>query len=159
MDIRKKFDPKKNKTIFFLLFLVLSLSFIQLLNGTENWEDEQEIIKKIVVPRFQDRTFDITDFGAVGDGRVDCTRSFKSAIEECSKNGGGKVIVPKGTFLTGAIHLKNNVNLYILKDAVIRFSTDPEKYLPVVFTRWEGVECRNFSPLIYAYEQENIANS
>jgi polygalacturonase len=49
------------------------------------------------------------------------------------------------------------LTLVICKDAIIKYSTDPKKYLPVVFTRWEGVECMNYSPLIYAYEQENIA--
>lgn len=157
MNLNKIFNTHKNKTILFLLFLVLSLSFIQLLNGTENWEDEQAIINKIIVPHFSDKNFDITNFGAVGDGKTDCTQSFKAAIEKCSNSGGGKVLVPKGIFLTGAIHLKNNVNLHVSKDAVIKFSTNPEKYLPVVFTRWEGTECMNYSPLIYAYEQENIA--
>ena len=65
--------------------------------------------------------------------------------------------MPKGIYLTGAIHLLSNINLYISKDAVVKFSTETKKYLPVVYSRWEGVECMNFSPLIYAYEQENIA--
>src|SRR5207253_10127781 len=71
--------------------------------------------------------------------------------------GGGRVVVPAGVFLTGAIHLKSNVNLYISEGATLKFSTDPEKYLPVVFTRFEGTECMNYSPLIYAFEQQNIA--
>jgi polygalacturonase len=66
-------------------------------------------------------------------------------------------VVPAGTFLTGAIYLKSNVNLYISKDAVVKFSTDPNQYLPAVFTRWEGVECMNYSALIYAYGEKNIA--
>jgi polygalacturonase len=60
-------------------------------------------------------------------------------------------------YATGAIHLKSNVNLYVSKEATIRFSTDPGKYLPAVFTRWEGTECMNYSALIYAFEQTNIA--
>ncbi len=67
------------------------------------------------------------------------------------------MVVPPGVFLTGAIHLKSKVNLFLSKGAVLRFSTDPAMYLPAVFTRWEGVECMNYSALIYAYEQENIA--
>jgi polygalacturonase len=114
-------------------------------------------MKRIVAPSFPDRDFDVTHFGALGDGSSDCTQAFKDAIEKCSKSGGGRVVVPEGIFLTGAIHLKSNVNLYVSQKAVIRFSTDPKKYLPVVFTRWEGVECMNYSPLIYAYEQKNIA--
>jgi polygalacturonase len=53
--------------------------------------------------------------------------------------------------------LKSNVNLHISEGATIRFSTNPDHYLPVVFTRWEGVECYNYSPLIYAFEQKNIS--
>jgi polygalacturonase len=67
------------------------------------------------------------------------------------------VIVPADTFVTGAIHLLSNVNLHLMDGAVIRFSTNPEDYLPVVLTRSEGMELYNYSPLIYAYEQENIA--
>jgi polygalacturonase len=65
-------------------------------------------------------------------------------------------VVPAGEFSTGAIHLKSNVNLHVSAGATLRFNPDPALY-PIVFTRWEGVECMNFSPLIYAFEQENIA--
>jgi len=65
-------------------------------------------------------------------------------------------VVPAGEFLTGAILLKSNVNLHLAEGATLKFSTDPAKY-PLVFTRWEGIECMNYSPLIYALEQENIA--
>ncbi|MGE5797667.1 MAG: glycoside hydrolase family 28 protein [Ignavibacteria bacterium] len=121
------------------------------------WKQLHSIIKNINPPSFPEKEFNITSYGAAGDGKTDCTNAFKSAIEDCAKNGGGKVIVTKGIFLTGAVYLKSNVNLHLLEGAVIKFSADPEKYLPAVFTRWEGVECMNYSPLIYAYEQENIA--
>ena len=107
-----------------------------------------------VIPK---TTILITRFGAVGDGVTDCTEAFQKAIDTCNRAGGGKVVVPKGVYLTGAIHLKSNVNLYVAKGATIRFSTDPKSYLPVVFTRNEGVEVMNYSPFIYALEQENIA--
>ena len=83
--------------------------------------------------------------------------SETDTIEKCNAGGGGRVVVPKGIYLVGAIHLKSNVNLHVSKDATIRFSTDPKQYLPVVFARWEGVECMNYSALIYSFEQENIA--
>ena len=70
---------------------------------------------------------------------------------------GGRVVVTPGVFLTGAVHLKSNVNLHVLEGATLKFIPDPAKYLPVVFTRFEGTECMNYSPLIYAFEQENIA--
>ena len=67
------------------------------------------------------------------------------------------MVVPPGVFQTGAIHLKSNVNLHLSEGATLKFSADPAKYLPVVYTRFEGTECLNYSPLIYAFEQQNIA--
>jgi len=145
-------------SILLLLFLTFQ-NFV--CNGVSEydftWGQLEKILKQINPPSFPDREFNIISYGAIGDGKTDCTDAFKYTIEDCAKNGGGKVIVPEGIFLTGAIHLKSNVNLHVTEKAVVKFSTDPHKYLPVVFTRWEGVECMNYSPLIYAYEQENIA--
>ena len=91
------------------------------------------------------------------DDAVLATGAIRDAIEACARAGGGRVVVPPGEFLTGAIHLKSGVNLHIQKGATLRFSTNPEHYLPVVKTRFEGVELMNYSPLIYARGQENIA--
>ncbi|MHC4597229.1 MAG: glycoside hydrolase family 28 protein [Planctomycetota bacterium] len=121
------------------------------------WEQVHGILSRINAPRFPNRDFKLTSYGAVGDGQTDCTEAFKKAISAAHEAGGGRVVVPAGSFLTGAIHLQSNVNLHVSKGAVIRFSLNPSKYLPVVYTRFEGVECMNYSPLIYAYEQENIA--
>ncbi len=121
------------------------------------WAQVPNILKRIRPPVFPKRDFDITRFGATGDGKTDCTEAFGRAIAECSRAGGGRVIVPAGVFLTGAIHLKSNVNLHVTSGATIKFSQDTARYLPVVFTRWEGVEVMNYSPFIYAFEQENIA--
>lgn len=119
---------------------------------------EMEILRtKIKAPKFAAKDFLITDFGAVGDGQTKNTDAFKKAIEACNQQGGGRVVVPLGTFLTGAIHLKSNVNLHLADSAKILFSRDANDYLPMVFTRWEGMECMNYSPFIYAYGQENIA--
>lgn len=126
-------------------------------NPGSGWDKIPEILENIQKPVFPDRDFFITDYGAVGDGTTKCTDAFKNAIAACHNSGGGKVIVPEGTYLTGAIHLKSNVNLYLSKNATVKFSTDPGDYLPVVFTRFEGTECYNYSPLVYAFEQENIA--
>ena len=115
------------------------------------------ILNRIKPPRFPKRTLYLNRFGAKPDGRTDCTAAFRNAIDQCSKAGGGKVVVPAGTYLTGAIHLKSNVNLEVFEGATIKFSTNPKDYLPVVFSRWEGVELFNYSPFIYAFEQRNIA--
>ena len=121
------------------------------------WLRAAQIVARIKPPVFQKRDFPVTDFGGVGDGYTACTDAFARAVEACHSAGGGRVTVPAGAWLTGPIHLKSNVNLHLEKDATIRFSTNPADYLPLVFTRWEGVELMNYSPLIYAFEQQNIA--
>ena len=120
------------------------------------WSEVPRILARIKPPVFPKHDFDITKFGAVGDNKADNTEAFAKAIAACNKAGGGRVIVPKGEFLTGAIHLKSNVNLYVGDGATIRFSRDTKKY-PLVFCRWEGTELMNYSSFIYAFEQENIA--
>jgi len=115
------------------------------------------ILARIKAPAFPTRDFPVTSFGAKADGKTDCTNAFHKAIESCNRAGGGRVLVPAGEFLTGPIHLRSNVNLHVTKRATIKFSPDPRKYLPVVFTRWEGMELMNYSPFIYAFEQTNIA--
>jgi polygalacturonase/lysophospholipase L1-like esterase len=121
------------------------------------WAQVPGILQRIKPPVFPKRDFDITRYGAKGDGQTDCTESFRQAIAACNKAGGGRVVVPAGSYLTGAIHLRSNVNLHVSAGATIKFSQDTTKYLPLVFSRWEGMELMNYSPFIYAFEQENIA--
>jgi polygalacturonase len=121
------------------------------------WLQVPEILARIKAPVFAKRDFPVTKFGAVGNARADCTEAFARAIAACNKAGGGRVIVPAGEFVTGAIQLRSNVNLHVTRNATIRFSRDPKKYLPLVFTRWEGMELMNYSPFIYAFAQRNVA--
>ena len=114
------------------------------------------ILARIRPPGFPRHDFPITRYSATEGGVQKCTEAIAKAIDACSKAGGGRVIVPKGTFLTGAVHLKSNVNLHLEDGAILRFSTAHQDY-PVVFIRFEGTEVMNFSPLIYAFEQNNIA--
>ncbi len=106
---------------------------------------------------FPDRDFYITDYGAVSVGAETNTAAIAAAIADCNACGGGRVVVPSGIWLTGAIHLKSNVNLHLEEGAVLCFTDDPADYLPAVLTSWEGMECYNYSPLIYAINCENIA--
>jgi polygalacturonase len=108
-------------------------------------------------PRFPDRVMDVRDFGAMQGGRASNTEAFRHAIQACQEAGGGTVLIPAGAWLTGPIHLRSNVNLHLSRGTLVRFSTRFADYLPVVFTRWEGVECYNYSPLIYARDCENVA--
>jgi polygalacturonase len=121
------------------------------------WARLPGILARIRPPVFPERDFPVTRFGAVADERTDATAAFRAAIDACHRAGGGRVVVPPGVFLTGPIHLKSDVNLHVSEDATIRFRRDPAAYLPVVLTRWEGVELMNYSPLVYAYEQTNVA--
>jgi polygalacturonase len=107
-------------------------------------------------PSFPNATFSLTDFGARGDGRADNTGAFQSAIAACSGSGGGQVTVPAGVWLTGAIRLRSNVNLNLASGATILFSGDARLYPPVL-TRYEGIECTNRSPMVYALDETNIA--
>ena len=123
----------------------------------EGWDLVPDILARIRPPAFPDHDFAVTDYGAVADGATDATDAFFQAVAACHEAGGGRVVVPEGQFLTGPIHLLSNVNLHVREGATILFKREPEAYLPPVYTRWEGVELMNYSPLIYAFEQENVA--
>ncbi|MFD0751479.1 glycoside hydrolase family 28 protein [Mucilaginibacter calamicampi] len=110
----------------------------------------------IKAPAFKKTDYLITKYGAVSGGMANNTKAINAAIDACSRAGGGRVIVPVGTWLTGAIYLKSNVNLHLADSAKIIFSRDTKDY-PIVATRWEGMECMNYSALIYADGETNIA--
>ncbi len=123
---------RARKRIIFLPIVLLTLSTASSFSqesavAQQGWKTLPAILKRIVPPTFPNRDYDITTFGAVGDGVSDCSAAIARAIEKCSREGGGRVLVPKGTYLSGAIHLKSNVNLHITKEATIRFGPDPGK--------------------------------
>lgn len=101
--------------------------------------------------------FSVIDFGAEKGNKDKTTKAIAQAVAAAADNGGGVVLVPEGEWLTGKIHLASNVNLHLVKGAVLIFSGDPADYLPAVHSSWEGLECYNYSPLIYAYQCKNVA--
>lgn len=111
-------------------------------------------VKVFIYPK---KDFSIVDYGAVSGGKTINTQAIAQAIEACSKAGGGRVIIPPGEWLTGPVHFKSNVNLHLSDGAVLSFTDNPTDYLPAVMTSWEGMECYNYSPLLYAFECQNIA--
>jgi polygalacturonase len=121
------------------------------------WDKVPEILGRIRPPVFPARDFNIVDYGAAPDASSVCSEAIRQAVTACSRSGGGRVVVPAGDFLTGAVHLRSNVNLHLSEGATLRFSTDPSLYLPAVYTRWEGVECMSYSAFIYAFDEENVA--
>jgi polygalacturonase len=144
------------KRIFAIAALVWTLACFP---GTASagWEQVADILGRVVEPTFPTQDFVITNYGAVGDGRTDDSMAIRRTIAVCAQRGGGRVIVPLGDFLTGPIHLCSNVELHLAKGATLKFCPDPKLYLPAVQTRFEGTECYNYSPLIYALGQTNIA--
>lgn len=122
--------------------------------AARGWGDLDAVLARIQAPEFPAHDFPIPDFGA--QPGIDATAAIRAAIAACHAAGGGRVVVPAGEWLTGAVRLLSNVNLHVGKGATLKFSTNPDDY-PNVFTRWEGVELMSYSPLIYAFEQENIA--
>ncbi|WP_225850714.1 glycoside hydrolase family 28 protein [Streptomyces sp. HPF1205] len=115
------------------------------------------IVASIRRPRIPRRDVPITRFGAVADGATDNTAAIAAAVEEAARRGGGRVVVPAGRWATGPIHLLSRVGLHVEAGATLAFSTDPAAYLPTVHSRWQGIELMNYSPLIHAYGQHDIA--
>ena len=141
-----------------LLMALLALATTgPLYAGAPEWNQVPEILRRIVPPVFPPHDWVITDFGAVGDGTNDASEAIHRAVATCAQQGGGRVIIPAGVFLTGPIQLPGGVNLHLETNATLRFKTDSQAYLPAVFTRFEGIECYNYSPLIYARGQTNVA--
>jgi polygalacturonase len=100
--------------------------------------------------------YNVLKFGAKNDSSRKATAAIAKAIAAALKAGGGTVYFPAGKYLTGPIHLKSNITIYIDAGAELHFSDDFDDYLPMVQSRYEGVDVTSFSPLFYAYEAENI---
>lgn len=141
------------------LWLVLTL-LVPMLAAAQGWDEAmyKQIEQSIREPQFADKTYPITKFGARPESSAAKNqKAIQKAIDQCSKKGGGRVIVPAGSkFLTGAITLKSGVNLVVEEDAVLEFVFEPELY-PIVETSWEGLECFNLSPCVYAFKAKDIA--
>jgi len=101
--------------------------------------------------------YNVMDHGAQADGEFKNTEVIAKMIDKLAAEGGGTIYFPAGEYLTGPIHFKNNITLYIDAGAVLKFSDDFDDYLPMVKSRWEGTVSMNFSPLIYGYQVENVA--
>lgn len=126
-------------------------------NQTENLYKGIEFqMPRVQEPVIPPNTVAITDFGAISGGQALCTRAFADAIEAVSKKGGGKVIIPRGLWLTGPITLKSNIELYCELGALVVFSTDKNLY-PLIETNFEGFNTyRSMSP-VNGRNLENIA--
>lgn len=140
---------------FYFLCWMLCLDKLHSNNITYPWDKLPLVEKSIQKTSFPNNEFNVLEYGA--EINKDISDAIKKAIIDCHHKGGGKVIIPHGTYYTRAIHLLSNVNFYLEEGAILKFSTVPDDYFPVVTTRWEGVDCIAQSPLIYAKGQTNVA--
>ncbi len=115
-------------------------------------------LKQIQAPKIPVNTISLIEFGASGDSVTDCKPAFDKAIKECSTKKNLRLVVSPGIyFIKGPLHLKSNICIELKKGARLKFSSEPNDYLPVVLTSWEGTFLYNYSPFIYGYQLENLS--
>lgn len=122
------------KKLSFILILVLSGILIHAQNGV----------------------YSVLDFGAINDGTTLNTPAIQEAVDKCASEGGGKVVVPPGKYLTGSIFLKSNICFEVFPGAELIFNDDIEN-CPIVDGRWEGIERRVYAALFTGHHLENVS--
>ena len=155
------------RRLYLLFFAVIGLWACSSVDKYEYIQVEAPFeMPQIGLFQFPNRSFSIVDYGALPRGEApdeQCIKAnikaFDAAMKACNQAGGGKVVVPSGEWPCGPIHFKSNCNLFLSEGAVLCFSDNPDLYLPAVQVSWEGLECMNYSPLVYAFQCENIAIS
>ncbi len=141
--------------LFFLVFMAHSSS-CQI--DKKIWRQGAQVAKHVELPKLHKKSFIITDYGAAQQATAQQNKeAITKAIDAAYNQGGGRVVVPSGEFLTGPLTLRSNINLVIQEGATLKFSTNHADYLPVVLTRWEGIDCYTLQPLIYAIDAHNVA--
>jgi unsaturated rhamnogalacturonyl hydrolase len=147
------------------MHIIKSISLVLMalfsLHAAAAWNDNEvsQIEQRIQLPKIKAQQFVITSFGAKTSATAkENQAAINRAIATASRKGGGEVIVPKGTWNTGAIRLQSHVNLVVSEGATLKFAFEPKLY-PLVKTSWEGMGCWNYSPCIYAYRATDVALS
>ena len=142
-----------------LLKSLLVALLIPVCSYAAGWDDTEykRIEQSIQQPKLSEKVYAITSYGAKTTATAaQNQKAINRAIALASKKGGGKVVIPTGTWNTGAIEMKSGVNLVIEEGATLHFAFEPKLY-PLVRTAWEGLACWNYSPCIYAYQATDIA--
>ena len=142
-----------------LLKSLLVALLIPVCSYAAGWDDAEykRIEQSIQQPKLSEKVYAITSYGAkTTASAAQNQKAINRAIALASKKGGGKVVIPAGTWNTGAIEMKSGVNLVIEEGATLHFAFEPKLY-PLVRTSWEGLACWNYSPCIYAYQAKDIA--
>ena len=170
----------------------LTMSAASASTASDPWLQAQAIIDRVSRPlTFRQQDFLVTEFGAKAcqlvpvkawisfeeqdtvntpaAGSTDCRAAIAAAVVACHQAGGGRVVIPAGSwYCAGPIVLLSNVHLHLSANAHVYFSNNPEDYAKhgdfdcgkngkLVISRWQSNDCLNFSPMIYAYGQDNIA--
>lgn len=139
--------------------LLLCAVLLPLYVHAQAWDENEyrQIEHQIHLPAIPSRSLSITAFGARTDAPAAINqKAINKAISLIAAKGGGRVVVPEGTWNTGAVRLRSHVNLVIEKGATLHFAFDPGLY-PLVLTSWEGLACWNYSPCIYAFQATDVA--
>ena len=153
---------KFSKTFLFLLVSILVSTFATAQTSpktskrTSLYEGIEFQMSPVKEPSIPTNSVSITNFGATSGGQFLCTTAFSGAIEALSKKGGGRVIIPRGTWLTGPITLKSNIELHTESGALVVFSTDKNLY-PLVSTNFEGFDTYRCMSPINGRNLENIS--
>ena len=142
------------KLFFSALLLGAALSLSAQSKYDKYYTDLPIKIEHVQEVKFPATSVNIAQFGAVPDGKTDCTEAFEAAIKELSKQGGGHVIVPRGVWKTGPIVLKSNIDLHLSKGATILFSENRELYVQKDDVLRDG--SKKCNALIRASKCENV---
>jgi polygalacturonase len=142
-----------------VIFIILAGCSLSNSPQQSQFDSKEEILGQISIPDFPDNVLVINDFGALAnDSSFDSKPAFDKAMAAVKNTGGGVIVVPPGMYyLNGPIHFVSNINLRIEEGAVLKFASNPEYYLPVVETSWEGTLLYNYSPFIYGKDLTNVA--
>jgi len=145
-----------------IFFSILIVSFLFTYNAKAEKETKSKLVKHLEnifynknFVKIPGKTFNVADYGAIGDGKTQATKAIQDAIDAASKAGGGKVVFPAGTYMSGAIFVKSNIELHIGKGVTIRAIQD-NKYFPRKWTRVAGIEMKWPAALINVYDEKNV---
>ena len=154
-----RFSLKAFVSLFAAMFAIHNCQAVDMNRvGKERVAKRDSVLKLITGAKISEDSLMLTDFGARGDGKTDCLPAFRKAMRAAGKRGGARIVVPEGIyFIKGPIHFVSNVCLDLRRGATLKFAPDPELYLPVVKTSWEGTFLYNYSPFIYGYGLHDVS--
>lgn len=127
--VENSFIMKKSRIVAFIMLAVMTALSASAQDYSRYYSNLPVSLAQVSTFSLPDKTRSITEFGAKGDGVTLCTEAIQNAIDQLSSTGGGRIIFPKGIWLTGPIELKSNVNLHLERNAVIFFSPDKSLYI------------------------------